>query len=331
MPLHPAAQQMVDGFANVDAPRLWDIPIEEARAQGMLFASIGCGTPVEVGATEDRVVPGPHGEIPVRVYTPKPQDAASPLPAVVYLHGGGWVFMGIETHDTICRRLTAASGCVVVSVDYRLAPEHPFPVPVDDCYAALCWVANNTAELGTEPGLVAVMGDSAGGNLAAAVTLVARERGEPRLAAQVLVYPALDPARDTGSYVENGTGYILDEPGMEWFWRQYLQHDAHAEDPFAAPARARDLEGLPPTTVVTAEFDPLRDEGEIYASRLAEAGCDAYHHRMPGMLHGFLGMPEMFPEADDAMAIAARALRDAFTAAGSDTQSSPQAIIRGAP
>jgi acetyl esterase len=142
-------------------------------------------------------VPGPHGDIRVRVYTPSRDDATSPLPAVTYLHGGGWVFMGIETHDTICRRLTAASGCVVVSVDYRLAPEHPFPIPLDDCYAAVSWVAQHPHELGTEPGLVAVMGDSAGGNLAAGVTLAARERGGPRLAAQVLVYPALDPARDT--------------------------------------------------------------------------------------------------------------------------------------
>jgi acetyl esterase/lipase len=303
---------MLDRLATVESPRLWEVPIEEARAQGMLFASMGAGEPVDVAAVEDRVVPGPHGDIPVRVYTPSRDDATSPLPAVTYLHGGGWVFMGIETHDTICRRLTAASGCVVVSVDYRLAPEHPFPIPLDDCYAAVSWVAQHPHELGTEPGLVAVMGDSAGGNLAAGVTLAARERGGPRLAAQVLVYPALDPARDTPSYVENGSGYFLDDPGMEWFWNQYLQHDDHAKDPFGAPSRADELSGLPPATVITAEFDPLRDEGEAYAARLAEAGVTARSHRFPGMLHGFLGMPAMFAEADDAMSIATRALREAF-------------------
>lgn len=312
MPLHPAAKQMVDQLATVEAPRLWDVPLEDARAQGTLFAAIGAGEPVQVGAVVDRVVPGPHGDIPVRVYTPSPQQAASPLPTVVYLHGGGWVFMGIETHDTICRRLTAASGCVVVSVDYRLAPEHPFPVPLDDCYAAVTWAAQHAAELGARPGLLAVMGDSAGGNLAAAVALVARDRGTPTLAAQVLVYPALDPTRGTGSYRENGTGYILDDPGMEWFWRQYLCDDANAKNPLAAPACADDLSRLPASTVITAEFDPLRDEGEAYASRLAAAGVPTTSRRMAGMLHGFLGMPEMFGEADEAIAIAARALREAF-------------------
>jgi acetyl esterase len=312
MPLHPAAQQMLDQLAAADSPRLWDMPIDEVRAGEMLFASIGAGDPVDIAAVEDRVVPGPHGDIPVRVYTPSNNDDASPPAAVVYLHGGGWVFMSIETHDTICRRLAAASGSVVVSVQYRLAPEHPFPVPLDDCYAATTWVADHAAELGTEPGLLAVMGDSAGGNLAAAVTLAARERAGPRIAAQVLMYPALDPARDTASYTENGTGYLLDEPSMQWFWQQYLQSDDHEKDPLAAPGRADDLRGLPTATVITAEFDPLRDEGENYAARLAEAGVAARSHRVPGMLHGFLGMPAMFPEADDAMSIATRALREAF-------------------
>ncbi len=316
MPLHPAAKAMLDALAGAEAPRLWEVPIEEAREQGAAFAAVGAGDPVPVDMVDDRLVPGPHGDIPVRVYTPLPADALSPRGAVVYLHGGGWVFMGIETHDTICRRLTAASGCVVVSVDYRLAPEHPFPVPLDDSYAAACWVAQHAADLGTQPDLLAVMGDSAGGNLAAAVALRARDHGAPELAAQVLVYPALDPARDTPSYVENGSGYLLDDPGMEWFWRQYLQSDEHAQNPHAAPARASDLRGLPPATVITAEFDPLRDEGEAYAARLTAAGVPTTSRRMAGMLHGFLGMPEMFGEADEAIEIAARALREAIGTAG---------------
>ena len=315
MPLHPAARLMLDQLATVEAPRLWDLPIEQVRAGQMVFASIGAGDPVEVGAVEDRTVTGPHGDIPVRVYTPSADQIGSTIPAVVYLHGGGWVFMSIESHDGICRRLAAESGAVVVSVEYRLAPEHPFPIPLDDCDAAISWVAAHAVEIGAEPGMLAVMGDSAGGNLAAAATLVARDRKRPHLAAQVLVYPALDPARDTPSYRENGAGYLLDDPGMEWFWQQYLQDDEHEKNPLAAPARADDLRGLPPATVITAEFDPLRDEGEAYATRLSESGVVARTHRVPGMLHGFLGMPAMFDEANDAMGIAARALREAFDTA----------------
>jgi len=313
MPLHPAAKQMVDQMASVDAPKVWEVEITDLRAGEMTFASIGAGEPVDVEAVADQAIPGPHGDIPVRVYAPEPDGVGDPLPVVVYLHGGGWVSMSIRTHDLICRRLARAAGALVVSVEYRLAPEHPYPVPLDDAYAAVAWVAEHAAGLGGDPDRVAVMGDSAGGNLAAAVALRARESGGPALRAQVLVYPALDPSCASASHRENGEGYVLDEPSLRWFWAQYLGRDGNEKDALAAPACADDLHGLPPATIVTAEFDPLRDEGEEYGARLRDAGVPVTVRRFDGMIHGFLGMPAMFDEADAAMDVAASALRDAFS------------------
>lgn len=310
MPLAPAARTLIDQLESGGGPALWEMSPDDARALSAVMGAMD--DPPEVAAVEDRVIAGPAGDVPVRIYTP---DAPAPRPVVAFFHGGGFVICSVETHDGLARRLANALGAVLVSVEYRLAPEHPFPIPLDDCDAAISWVAAHAVEIGAEPGMLAVMGDSAGGNLAAAATLVARDRKRPHLAAQVLVYPALDPARDTPSYRENGAGYLLDDPGMEWFWQQYLQDDEHEKNPLAAPARADDLRGLPPATVITAEFDPLRDEGEAYATRLSESGVAARTHRVPGMLHGFLGMPAMFDEANDAMGIAARALREAFDTA----------------
>src|SRR5690348_7701857 len=245
MPLHPVAKQMLDQMALLDAPKIWELPITDVRNGEMVFASIGAGEPVEMDAVADQAIPGPHGDVPVRVYAPAPVGVADPLPIVVYLHGGGWVSMSIETHDLICRRLARASRALVVSVAYRLAPEHPYPIPLDDAYAAVAWIAEHASDLGGDGTRVAVMGDSAGGNLAAAVALRARENGGPSLRAQVLVYPALDPSCTTDSYRENGEGYLLDEPGMRWFWQQYLgsDGDGNEEDELAAPACAADLRG----------------------------------------------------------------------------------------
>lgn len=314
MPLHPTAKQMLDQMALLDAPKIWEVPITDVRNGEMVFASIGAGEPVEMNAVADQAIPGPHGDVPVRVYAPVPVGVADPLPIVVYLHGGGWVSMSIETHDLICRRLARASRALVVSVAYRLAPENAYPIPLDDAYAAVEWVAQHASDLGGDGTRVAVMGDSAGGNLAAAVALRSRETGGPSLRAQVLVYPALDASCATESYRENGAGYLLDEPGMRWFWRQYLgpDADANAKDALAAPACADDLHGLPPATIVTAEFDPLRDEGEAYGARLRDAAVPVTVRRFDGMIHGFLGMPAMFDEADAAIDVAADALRQAF-------------------
>ena len=310
MPLAPALQAMIDAANAAGAPPMWTLPLDQARAQSIAFAELGAGPKEEMAAVDDRTVPGPAGEIPVRVYTPV--EAGAALPGVVYFHGGGWVIMGIETHDWICRRLAKESGAVVVSVEYRLAPEHRFPAALDDCYAAAKYVADHASEFGVDGARVAVAGDSAGGNLSAAVALQARAAGEPALAAQVLVYPVTDAAGDTESYQQNTTGYLLEEPAMKWFWEQYMGPDGDPYDAYASVLRAADLSGLPPAIVITAEYDPLRDEGEAYAQRLDGFDVPTTTIRYDGVIHGFLGMREIVPEADAAMAAIAGFLRQQF-------------------
>jgi acetyl esterase len=302
MPLAPAARNLLDAMAAAGTPPLWELSIEDVRANRELLG--GLEEPVPVARVDDRVIPGPGGDLPVRIYTPD-GDASRPL--IVYFHGGGFVFCSLDTHDNTCRRLANANGAVVVSVDYRLAPEHCFPAPLDDCYAATVWAHEHAAELDADPDRLVVAGDSAGGNLAAATALLARDRGGPPIRFQLLVYPVIDAACDAASYVENAEGYFLEAQAMRWFWQQYLGPDGDGSDPLAAPLRA-DLAGLPPALVVTAEFDPLRDEGEAYAAALRAAGVDASATRYDGMIHGFWSMPMFFPEADQATREIATAL-----------------------
>jgi acetyl esterase len=308
MPLDPKAQAFLEQLAAANAPDLTEMPVADARlAIDALFAAQG---DVErVARVDDRRIPGPAGELPIRVYTP---DGRPPFPVLVFIHGGGWVLCGLDSHDPPCRALANAVPCVVVSVGYRLAPEHKFPAAAEDAYAATRWVAEHAAELGGDPARIAVGGDSAGGNLAAVVALLARERGGPRLVHQLLVYPATDAGLDTPSCRDNADGYFLTRDMMVWFWNHYLGSRADAEDVRASPLRARDLAGLPPALVVTAEYDPLRDEGEAYAARLRAAGVPARTTRYPGMIHGFFGMLAVFPQARAAIDEAAGALRAAF-------------------
>jgi acetyl esterase len=244
----------------------------------------------------------------VRVYTP---DSPTPRSLVVFFHGGGFVFCSIDTHDGLCRRLADATGAVVVSVGYRLAPEHRYPAGLDDCYAALVWAHGHAAELGADPARLVVTGDSAGGNLAACAALLARDRGGPPIAFQVLVYPVVDAECATPSFTENGEGYFLDATSMRWFWAQYLGDGTRA-DAYASPCRATDLSGLPPALVITAEYDPLRDEGEAYAEQLRADGVPVTYRRFDGMIHGFASMPRLFPEAAEAIDEIAAALRRGF-------------------
>jgi acetyl esterase len=302
---------MLDAAAAADLPPVETLPLEVTRAGAIAFATSGAGEKQPVADVDDRDLPGPAGEIPVRVYTP---DGEGPFPVVAYLHGGGWVFMGIETHDWICRRLANAAGAIVVSVEYRLAPEHPFPAPLDDCMAVVHWLASKADELGGDPNRLAVAGDSAGGNLAAAVTLASRAADGPRVAAQALVYPVTDAACATPSFVQNAEGYLLTASAMRWFWQQYLGDDGNPDDGYASVLRHADLTDLPPTLVITAEFDPLRDEGEAFAEHLAAAGTDVTLRRFDGMVHGFLGMDALLPEADLAMEEIAAFLGQAFRA-----------------
>jgi acetyl esterase len=255
------------------------------------------------------MIAGPGGDMALRVYTPL--GAGEVESTIVYFHGGGWVMGDLESHDAVCRALSNAAASVVVSVDYRLAPEHRFPAAIDDAYAATCWVAENAVALGAgDPNRLVVAGDSAGGNLAAAVALESRDLAGPQLSFQALVYPVLDARFDTPSYVDNATGYMLTRADMEWFWDHYCDAAARLQ-PYASPLQANSLERLPPALVLTAEFDPLRDEGEAYAARLIEAGVSATVHRYPGMLHGFLGMLGIFTQSRDAIAEIGTAIRTA--------------------
>ena len=310
MPLDPEAKMLLEQLTTVVRP-FEELSVEEARAAIVtLSAAAGEGEPV--ARVENRTLPGPRGEIPVRVYTP---EGRAPFPVLVYFHGGGWVIGNLETHDGVCRHLANAAGTVVVSVDYRLAPEHPFPASGEDAYAATRWVAANAAVIGGDAKRIAVGGDSAGGNLAAVVSLMARDRGGPPLVFQLLVYPVTDtPSANTASYRENAEGYFLTAKMMHWFWNHYCGKNPDLSDPYLCPLRAKDLKRLPPALVVTAEFDPLRDEGEAYAARLREAGNQADLKRYPGMIHGFFGMGPLLIKAREATKDAAAALRAAFSA-----------------
>ena len=305
MPLDPQAKLVLD---TARATRV-EIPpeqrVEMTRAGWGLFLQVAGGAPEPVFAVEDRDADG----VPVRVYRPSPDPG---LGVFVVFHGGGWVIGSMEEFDVIARQIANASNAIVVSVDYRLAPEHPYPAPLDDCWTALRWAAEHAAELGGDPSRLAVGGDSAGGNLAAACALLARDAGTPRLALQLLVYPALDAACETASYIENGKGYLLEAVQMQWFYDCYLRGGADGSDWRVSPARAVSLEGAAPAFVITAEFDPLRDEGDAYARALAEAGVAVTHSAYEGMIHAFFGLTAMFDDATVALDETARALRAAF-------------------
>ncbi|MEU9148354.1 alpha/beta hydrolase [Streptomyces sp. NPDC048349] len=266
--------------------------------------------PPRVPAALDRTVPGPPGAppVPVRIYRPDPRQWPGPRPTVVFLHGGGFVLCDLDTHDTTVRTLCRTAGAAVVSVDYRRAPEHRFPAAVQDAHAALCWAGAHLAELGGDPGALVVAGDSAGGNLAAAAVLLARERGGPAVALQALVYPALDAAQDTASYRTYAHGCFLTAAHLRWFWEQYLGPDGDGGHPLASPLRA-DLTGLPPAHLVVAGCDPLRDEGRAYHRRLTEYGVPSVMDAHPGMFHGFLALAGVLPQACEAMARLGGAIR----------------------
>jgi acetyl esterase len=297
---------MLDQFAAAPAVDFSALPPAAVRAWFDEMSQPRSAEPVH--EVRDLAAPGPAGDVPLRLYRPA---ADEPLPAILYFHGGGFVIGSLDTHDGTCRALANASGCAVVSVDYRLAPEHRFPAAPEDCWAALAWVAKEGAALGVDGARLAVAGDSAGGNLAATAALLARARG-PALRYQLLVYPVTDHAFDTPSYRENGEGYFLSAAMMRWFWQQYLEDAGQGADPLASPLRATELAGLPPALVVTAEYDPLRDEGEAYAARLRAAGVPTELRRFPGQIHGFFSMFDVMDDGRAAIASAGQALRAAL-------------------
>ncbi|HXC55517.1 MAG TPA: alpha/beta hydrolase [Rhizomicrobium sp.] len=313
MSLDVHVRNILDQMALLKLPKFSEIGPQAARAA--MRASIFRGGDTPIGKSEDRRIAGPGGgDLALRVYTPVGAGDAV-LAGLVFYHGGGFVIGDLDTHDDLCRCLANESGCRVVSVDYRLAPEHPFPAAVEDCFAATRHVAAHAAEFGIDPARLAVGGDSAGGNLAAVVCQLAKQAGAPAIAYQLLIYPVTQlGAPDTPSMRENGKGYFLEKDGMDWFTRCYAPDKAHRSDPRLSPLLCADLAGQPPAYVITAGFDPLRDEGKDYADKLDAAGVPVTYVNYPGMVHGFFSMRGLIPKAREAVAAAAAAVREGVAA-----------------
>ncbi|MCS0605610.1 alpha/beta hydrolase [Streptomyces sp. LP11] len=285
MSLDPQIATLIAQLAEGGNPAPESQTVGGNRALASSLATLA-GDPEAVGSVYDTVAAAEGVEVPVRVYTPA-ASRSGPLPVTVFFHGGGWVLGDLDSQDHIARIVANRSGTIVVSVDYRLAPEHRFPAAIEDAYAAVTWVAANASGFGGDGQSIAVLGESAGGNLAAAIVQEARRRGGPRIALQVLAYPAVDRFDDSPSMYENMAGPLLTRSWLEWFWGLYLTTPDQGADPRVSPARADDLAGLPPAVIVTAEHDPLRDQGDRYAHRLADAGVPVRHIPVRGATHAF--------------------------------------------
>ncbi len=315
MPLHPQVEAMRAQRAHDDIPQLYTLTVAEARAADLASIQAAGGDLEPVYEVRDDTIAGPDCDLPVRIYRPGPATDTPP-PVLVYFFGGGWTLGSIDTSDGICRSLANATGSVVITGGYRLAPEARFPAAVLDCHAVVRWVAGNAAMLDIDPSRIAVGGDSAGGNLAAAVTLLRRDAGDPMLAGQLLVYPNTDYAAQTASRRDNVDPFLFNRTSVDWYWTNYLGTPEDGYHPLASPLRAASLAGLPPALVITAEFDPLRDEAEAYAHRLRESGVETRLSRYDGMVHGFFAMAGVLDAGKEAIAEAADALRGWFARPG---------------
>ena len=308
MALDPQAKAFLDRAAAAGRPSYHTLPADAARRDYRETRKYVQPPRPELASVVDRVVPGPHGPIPIRYYRPLGSKVDEILPVLMFFHGGGWTLGDLETHDTICRELCNKTPCAVVAVDYRLGPEHKFPAAVDDCVAATRWVSAQAAELGIAAARMAVGGDSAGGNLATVVALILRDGGGPPLRFQLLVYPATDQLLDTPSHAALADGYLLTRDNMLYFRANYLRGPQDYGDWRASPLHATDLSRLPPALVITAGFDPLRDEGKAYADALMAAGVPVTYTSYDGMIHGFFMMGGVMDAANRAMEQSARAL-----------------------
>ena len=325
MPIDSQLQPILDHFERFGAPPLETLSPENARnnptlknaveemaAESAMVRTMNVvmpALPEPIANISHILIPSDDGEILARVYTP---DGEGPFPVLVYFHGGGWVIANLEVYEPSCRSLCNAAQCVVVSVAYRLAPEHKYPAAADDAYTATQWVMKNARKLNGDPNRIAVGGESAGGNLATVSCLRARDEGGRIPVAQLLIYPVTDARMNTPSYEENANAVPLNRAMMVWFWHHYLESAEQKLDPHLSPLLA-DLEDLPPAIVITAEFDPLRDEGEAYAERLSESGVRVYLHRYEGMSHEFFGLSGVVAKAKEALDFAVSGLRSAYS------------------
>ena len=312
MPLDPQAKAVLERVARANLPPYPQLGAEGARKLYRETRGALAAPAQEVASVVALRAAGPGGEIPVRLYRPLGSTAAEALPVLVYFHGGGWTIGDLDTHDVVCRELANLARCAVASVDYRLGPEHKFPAAVEDAMAATRWVASEAGRLALDPQRIAVGGDSAGGNLATVVALIARDEGGPALAMQALFYPATDMAADAPSHLRFAEGHLLTREAILWFRSNYLRDVADESDWRASPLKAADLSRLPPAYIVTAGFDPLVDEGRAYADRLRAAGVEVTYECFEGMIHGFVTMGGVVAAAHHALYRCAQGLRQAF-------------------
>ena len=295
MPLDPQAEAFLAQVSESDAPPWEAMTPAEARVAVQAFKDLG-GEPEDVASVEHRFIPGPTADLPVWLYRPN-KELSGAQPALIHFHGSGWSVSNIDVADKVSRSLANRTGCVVVAVNYQKAPEHKFPVPLDDCYASTQWVFENASDLGLDTSRIGVIGDSAGGNLAAAVTLRARDEQGPKLACQVLVYPAVQYGWDTPSCIAYAEGYGIQRAGLEYFWNHYVNNRSDGANAYCSPLAAEDHSGLPAALIVCAEFDPLCDDGRNYAAKLEAAGVPVKYRLYEGMIHGFLYMSGVFDQS----------------------------------
>lgn len=301
MPLAPEIIQQLADQKAAGLPQVWEAPVAVIRELTQVRVAFA-GVPEPILLVENRFIPGPTADLPIRIYRPSPDQSA---PALVFFHGGGWVLNFLDIYDAALHRLANQSGSVIISVNYQKAPEHPFPTPFDDCYATLRWVKSHAQEIGVDADRIGVGGDSAGGNLAAAVAVKARDEGA-NLNYQLLVYPCLDRDFTTKSYIEAATEYGLTTQAMQWFWDQYLQGSQHDDNPYAAPMRSKSLAGVAPAIIITAQYDPLISDSENYCARLTGDGAEVIYREYPGMIHGFFANVAATPSAHLALDFAAQ-------------------------
>lgn len=309
MPLDPQAKALLDSIDASGVPPFNAFPPDKARAMYDKASELVRGTPAEPAAIDTIAIPGPAGELRAWVYRPNREQN---LPLLVFFHGGGFTIGSLESHDVVCRGLCMEAACLVVSVDYRLAPEHKYPAAVEDCWAATRWVADNAASLGGDPSRLAVGGDSAGGNLAAVVCQEARAAGGPEILFQLLIYPGTEMRCSFPSHEKFGEGYRLTRDLIAWFYQHYFSAGDDIDHWRASPLNAEDCSGLPPALVLSAGYDPLQDEDRAYADKLAGAGVAVQYSHYPGMMHGFITMPGAIDKAKEAISECAAALRQAF-------------------